>query len=223
MNKLLFIVLFLISQTLFSQRQSVEDFNKIDISGSVYATLIKSTTAAVDVDMKKGNRDDLEINVRGGELKIKFKNKMWGNSSKAEVIIYYSQNINKIECSAGSKLNTEETISSDRISIDVSSGANCSLDLKSKEVYADVSSGGKITLKGETISLKADASSGGFCTAVYLNAENVTASASSGGGITTTALKSINAETSSGGSVKYAGNPEKVEIDTKLSGSILKM
>ena len=206
----------------FGQSKSLSAFTSISTSGSVSVELIKGASPKAEYTILKGNEEDLIIEVNNGELfvKIKSKNKSWtGSGTKASVKVYY-QTVNKIECSAGSSIAAYSEIDAASMEIGASSGANCQVKVKAKDLDVDASSGSKISISGTSKSAKYEASSGSKIDASANESETVNADVSSGANVTAYATKSITADASSGGSIKYKGNPETKNINTGMSGSV---
>jgi uncharacterized protein YggU (UPF0235/DUF167 family) len=116
--------------------------------------------------------------------------------------------------SSGSKMMLK--ISSTNVSASSSSGSDLELAGKSKSMIASSSSGSSCTLSGYTEALEVDSSSGSKIDAQELKAVNVTASASSGSGISVFPVEVLDAKSSSGGSIKYYNNPS---VDLKRNES----
>lgn len=210
--------LFVIS--LGAQTRTLSDFSKIDLSGSITATLVQSNESKIDIKMIKGSEESLITEVSGGKLTVKFKKGFmnWNNNKKAEVTIYYAK-LNEIDASAGSAVKSDDVITGNALTFDVSSGANMQLSVEGDMVNIDASSGAAINIKGSSEKAVIDASSGASVNAKYLEVDHTSADVWSGASITCVANKSIEAEASSGGSIKYIGEPTKQNIDVgKYSG-----
>lgn len=206
----------------FGQSKSLPSFNAISTGGSVQVELIKSSVSKVDYTIVKGDEDDLYIEVKGNELIVKIKpNRGFWNSSntKAKVTVYY-QSLNSIDCAAGSSIKSESEIVAENMDIESSSGASCSVALKCTDLNVDSSSGSRVTVNGIASSVNYDASSGASINAASLLASEAIADVSSGASISLYASKKLNADASSGGSIKYKGDPEKTNISSGISGSI---
>ncbi|MBC7885073.1 MAG: DUF2807 domain-containing protein [Saprospiraceae bacterium] len=222
--RLLFSVLFslCLMSVGFGQSKTLPSFTSISTSGSVKVELVKGDQSKAEYTIVKGSADDLIIEVTGGELdvKIKSKNSFWNRSeTKANVTVYY-QTLNEIDCSAGSSISSNSEIKASVMDIDASSGAKCQVKVQSDGIKVSTSSGSKVTVSGTTGSATYDASSGARIDAVNLVASDADADVSSGGSISLFASKKLKAEASSGGNIKYRGNPASTNIDSGMSGSI---
>lgn len=224
MSKSIFLNLFLIlfCASLFAQSKSLSNFNSIKTAGSVEVTLINGNTPRAEYTIQKGKSEDLYLEVENNVLLVKIKSKKssWNRSeTKAKITVYYTK-LSSIECVAGSSLYSESEIVTENMSIETASGANCNIKLQCSNVVLNSSSGSKISLNGKVGSAKYDASSGSKINAVLLTASIADATVSSGASISLNAIKKLKADASSGGSIKYKGKPENVNIDSGMSGSI---
>jgi hypothetical protein len=96
------------------------------------------------------------------------------------------------------------------------------LEVGSSVLTADVSSGGILKITGSTTSLHVDVSSGGVFRGYELKSETADADASSGGVASFSVSKNLSADASSGGSIRYRGNPDKIRSNSSVAGSIKK-
>lgn len=223
MKKLSTLLITLLTITsLSAQTRSLGDFNEVSVSGSVTARLVQSNETKVDIKMIKGSIDDLITEVKGGDLTVKFKKDMFGNSKKeAKVTIYYKA-LNEIDASAGCSVGSDEVVSSSSLDIEASSGSTINLEVEGEMVNVDASSGSNIKLKGSSKKTDMEASSGSSINAKMLDADEAKADVSSGASISLVANKSLEADASSGGSIKYKGDPKHTDIDSgKYSGGAI--
>jgi hypothetical protein len=146
----------------------------------------------------------------------------WGNKTSAEFVVYYT-NLDGIEVSSGSTLTAENEVASQNMEIEVSSGSTCKIELVAEKVDVEVSSGSTLMLRGETDALSVEVSSGSTFNGQDFKAERVDVEASSGSTAKVWALRQIEANASSGSSIKYKGNPSKKDLSAgKYSGGSIK-
>ena len=99
---------------------------------------------------------------------------------------------------------------------DASSSGDVSIkSLKAENVEADASSSGDVILSGVCRSADLSASSSGDVDAKNLKADVVKAKASSAGDVSCYPIESLEATTSSAGSVNYKGNPKQIDYHPK--------
>lgn len=158
------------------------------------------------------------------ETEIKSPKLMLDASSAANINITKSD-VGTCSIDASSAANVEGAIKADNCVIDMSSASDVNVALLAVRCDVTASSASSATLSGEAGDIEITVSSAAKVDAMDLNARNADVSASSGGSIKITCMKSIDASASSGGSVKYAA---KGDLDSELKhtssgGSVRKL
>lgn len=203
-----------------SEVRQVGSFSGIKSAEAVDVYLKKGDKESVRVEVNGTRLSDVITEVSGSYLKIHMAS---GNYRKTNVKVYVTYtNLDKISASSASNIFSEGTIKTSSIDISASSAATVEVSLDAGIVTADVSSAGDIVLEGRSRSLEVEASSAGDIDAYRLESEDVRARASSAGSVKVTATKSLDARASSGGDVRYRGNPLKTNTDSSSGGSVKK-
>ena len=158
------------------------------------------------------------------ETEIKSPKLMLDASSAANINITKSD-VGTCSIDASSAANVEGAIKADNCVIDMSSASDVNVALLAVKCDVTATSAASATLSGEAGDIEITVSSAAKVDAMDLNARNADVSASSGGSIKITCMKSIDASASSGGSVKYAA---KGDLDPELrhtssGGSVKKL
>lgn len=158
------------------------------------------------------------------ETEIKSPKLMLDASSAANINIAKSD-VGTCSIDASSAANVEGAIKADNCVIDMSSASDVNVALLAVKCDVTATSAASATLSGEAGDIEITVSSAAKVDAMDLNARNADVSASSGGSIKITCMKSIDASASSGGSVKYAA---KGDLDPELrhtssGGSVKKL
>ena len=158
------------------------------------------------------------------QAEIKTPKLMLDASSAANINITKSD-VGTCSIEASSAANVEGAIKADNCVIDMSSASDVNVALLAVKCDVTATSAASATLSGEAGDIEITVSSAAKVDAMDLNARNADVSASSGGSIKITCMKSIDASASSGGSVKYAA---KGDLDPELrhtssGGSVKKL
>lgn len=158
------------------------------------------------------------------QAEIKTPKLMLDASSAANINITKSD-VGTCSIDASSAANVEGAIKADNCVIDMSSASDVNVALLAVKCDVTATSAASATLSGEAGDIEITVSSAAKVDAMDLNARNADVSASSGGSIKITCMKSIDASASSGGSVKYAA---KGDLDPELKhtssgGSVKKL
>ena len=193
------------------------------------------TGEAIDVYLKKGAKESLKVEVTGDELSRVITEVMGSNlrihlrdnnrffQSKINVKVYVTYvSLSRIYASSAANVFSDGVIKADKLDIQASSAADIELKIEAGEVNVHASSAADVILEGTAKKLFADASSSGEIDAYACPVETADASASSAGGIKLSVSQSLEARGSSGGSVRYRGNPTRTNTRSSSGGSVKK-
>lgn len=214
-------------------------FNAIKASEGLQVYLTQNDNENVLVEADENLQELIIVEIIDNTLKIHTKKNIgWAKAKKVHVNF---KNVARIAATSGSNVYTTNTINTNNLNIESSSGSNISMEVKTNflscesssgsniklnveasSLSCESSSGSNILLSGKTTKLIAEASSGSGIRAGELIAESSQVDASSGSNITVNTSKELIAKATSGGGINYYGNPEKVEKEGGVSGSILK-
>lgn len=197
---------------------------KIDVvkaSNGLDVVVVNSTVQVVSVEADENLQDIIETELKNGVLYVRTTKNIRKAKSKKVTIAYIE--LDGIHASSGTNVKSLSGVVSNNLDLKASSGAQMELTVLAKELSAQASSGGKITLKGQARNFGSKASSGSVIDARELIAIHCTSRASSGGSISLNIERSLDAKASSGGEIKYQGEPELITENTSSSGSVRKM
>ncbi len=197
-------------------------FSSIDVNEGIRVELTYGDKEFVEVTADKEYIDRVMTEVSGGELNIYMKGNNWNNWNKKVLVKVTAVEIDKIDVSSGASVISQNLIESDNLDMSVSSGAAIKIAFKAPKASCDASSGGAAKLKGVAKFFDTQASSGSSIHASEVKAVKVNADVSSGASISVYAEDELEAEASSGGTIKYSGSPKMVDIDKSSGGSVRK-
>ncbi|WP_338731246.1 head GIN domain-containing protein [Mangrovimonas cancribranchiae] len=195
-------------------------FNEIKVSRGLDVYLTQANSTSIKVQADENLHDIIKTEVKDNVLKIYAKENI--ASSAAKKIMVNFNNVSKIESTSGSDVFSNNTIQSKELELSATSGSDMELSIETQTLVCDASSGADMELSGKTRSLIAKASSGSEIDTENLSSETAQVKASSGAGVSVNTSKKITASASSGGDITYYGNPEIVEKNDNVSGSIRK-
>jgi len=225
MKKVIAFVLFIgVSAIAYGQDtevRSIGDFSGIKSSEGIDVYLKKGTKEAVKVEVSGTSLSNVLTEVSGGYLKIHMRENRYRGSINVKVYVTYVS-IDKISASSASSVYTQDPIKSSRLSISASSAATVDIAIEVGSVDVSTSSAAEVELEGKAQKAVYEASSAGEVDADDLHAENAKASASSAGSIRLSVSKEFDGRASSGGSIRYRGNPSRSNTDASSGGSVRK-
>ncbi len=194
------------------------NFTKVDASRGLDVVIEQSGAQSVTVEADDNIQEHILTKVDNGTLTITSDKGSYSNATKKVTV--KMPVIDAIETGGGVSLTSTGVLKSDELIIKATSGSSIKMNIDAGKVTTESSSGSTIKLSGKVATLGTSSSSGSTIEAQNLMAENVTAQASSGSSTDVNALKSFNGQASSGGSLQYKGQPEKVEKHESSGGSV---
>jgi hypothetical protein len=224
MKKLLIIMLIGFINTATAQQsesRSVGSFAGIKVSEGIDVFLKKAGKEALRVEVTGVKLSEVITEVSGDYLKIHLKDGEYPNGRTVKVYVSYVQ-LTKLSASSAANIFADGVIKVNQLSLSASSAATIDIELDADKLEVSASSAADLELRGKANTLEIDVSSAGEVDAYDLMAESVEVEVSSAGSAKVNAVKEINADASSGGSIRYKGNPERSNINSSSGGSVKK-
>ena len=205
-----------------TEKRTVDgEFKNISVSNAIDLVIEQSDATEITVEADDNLQKEIVTRVENGTLIIECKYSSFRNITSKTVTVKMPA-VHKIEASSASTVETNGTIQSEDITLDVSSAASMDVNIESDRIAIDAGSGSSVDIIGKALSLTTSASSGGSIDAEKLMANEVHADASSGGTVSVRPILSLKADASSGGNINYSGNPKTVEKSATSGGSVSK-
>jgi len=198
-----------------------ESFTEIKATEGLDVYLTQGNETSIIVEADENLHDVIITEVIDNVLKIHTSENIgW---SKAKKVTVSFKDISKITSTSGSDVFSTNTITTEHLKLNSTSGSDMTLDVNVTVLECKSTSGSDLRLSGKADKLIAEATSGSDIKAGELIAESSQVKATSGADITVNTSKEITAKATSGGDIKYYGNPEKVAKSNNVSGSIRKL
>lgn len=199
-------------------RTITSNFDAISVSNGLEVQLTMSDETSLSLEADENLHDIIITEVEDGVLRIYSEKNIW--SAKSKKVYLTATDIIKIKATSGADVRSENTISADEFDVRTSSGANVRLMLDVSDLICNTSSGSDARLKGSAGSFMASSSSGSNIRANELMVRSCNADVSSGANISVNVTGKLEANASSGGGIRYSGNPENVQKNSSSGGSI---
>ncbi|MCB0504735.1 MAG: DUF2807 domain-containing protein [Cyclobacteriaceae bacterium] len=207
--------------SVFAQKtatRKLEKFTAISASEGIDVTLVKGSSYEAKITASGIEMEDVLTEVSGGRLKIHLDG---GNHRNIDVNVEVTfVSLNEIKASSAADIKSSSVIEADMLEIDASSAADIDLKIKVKELHVDASSSADITLSGTADKQNVDISSAADYKAFELVSKEGDISASSAADANVNVTESLYASASSGASVRYKGNPDKVKEHSSSGGDV---
>ena len=125
-----------------------------------------------------------------------------------------------MNASSDSDINSKNTLNGETLKVKASSGSDVNLDIHYKNFSVDASSGSDARIIGKTKNLEVEASSGSDIKAQDLESVICNVKVSSGSDATVSVSEELYAKASSGGDIRYYGNPQIKDINESSGGDV---
>jgi hypothetical protein len=201
-----------------NEDRNVPSFTKIDLG--VPATLFfeLGEKQKVSIDAESDILKEIETEVKGNTLEIKFKSWHFKPTGKITINITVPA-IEGLDVSGSGYIEGKGKINSKSLKLDVSGSGKIKIaDLSATDIKTDISGSGKVELGGSDVisSHKIDISGSGAVSASDLQVESVKASISGSGNCRVFVKQTLHADISGSGHIYYKGSPK---VNANISGS----
>ena len=213
------LVFFLFSVSVFCQQKTIGEFTELIIKDGLHVTLISGDKNAISIISK--NKKGVTVTNKDGRLKISMKPLQTLKGIDANIELFFTGDISKIDVSRGAYLSVLDTLQTKELHIRSRKGAEIELSLFAKKVNYIANTGGKIIVAGEVEQQQIRISSGGTVDAQQTLSKESTAQITFGGSCEVQSTSLFDLTTRFGGVARVYGNPLKTVHNKTLGGSIL--
>jgi len=196
------------------ERDISSDFDQIKVSQGLDLYITQSNDVALRIEADENLHDLIMTDVENNILRI-YSTENIRRASSRKVMLNINE-ISTIKATSGSDVFSTNTIETHALELVSTSGANMELDIKTQSLNCHSTSGSEIKISGTTDILIASATSGSEIEADKLKAKTSEVKATSGADISVNTSKELTARATSGGDIRYSGNPEKISPELIL-------
>jgi putative autotransporter adhesin-like protein len=220
-KSIIYLVLIVFSTAAFAQKgatRKLDKFTSISVSEGIDVNLIKGNTPQAKIKVDNIDLEDVLTEVSGSTLKIHLDGNNHNNVDVNIDLTYVS--LESVKASSAADIKSSSVIEATDFKIEASSAADVILELKVSTLDVEASSAADVTVSGTANSQTVDISSASDYKAFELKCKSADISASSAADARVTAESSLEASASSGASIKYKGNPDKLRERSSSGGSV---
>ena len=203
-----------------TEERELDAFAGVKAAEGVDVFLTKGDKERVRVEVTGTDPSNVITEISGSYLKVHMKDGRY-RSVDAKVYVTYVD-LDRLSASSAGSIFSEGTIKARSMDISASSAGSVEISIEANAIAVSSSSAGDVELKGKVTKINIEAASAGEIDAYDLEAEEVDALASSAGSVKIHAKESLHARASSGGSIRYRGNPDRSNTNSSSGGSVKK-
>jgi len=201
-----------------TDKRKLDKFTTISVSEGIDVRLIKGSTYEAKIIARNIDLDEILTEVSGGHLKVHLEGNNHNNINVSIDVTFVS--LEGIYASSAADIKSSSVIEASNLKIKASSAADIDLEIKVSTLDVSASSAADIVLSGTTDSQTVDISSASDYKAFDLKSKVADVSASSAADARVTVSENLDAHASSGASVKYKGNPDKLKEHSSSGGDV---
>lgn len=226
-----------------NENRNVGQFSGVNVATGVVLNFKQETPISVNVVADADKLQYIVTRVENGILNVYIDDKVQKNLKFKNISVNVSApNLEQIKTTSGAVFNSINAINETKMNVEVSSGAVVNADLnikeqgsitvtsgavinsrlKANELIMKLTSGSTANLNGNVGFGKLEVSSGATGNTGNLSFKKVEIHATSGASVSCDVEEELAAKASSGGSIKYKGNPKINSDISKISGGSLK-
>jgi len=203
--------------------RNVSGFTGVKVATGIELVLSQGNTEAVAVSAADvESRNMIVTEVKDGVLKIYFDNRQNVKWKKARNLKAYvsAVTLKLLHASSGASVKIEGAVKANTLDVDLSSGAMLNGAFNASDIKLTQNSGSIANVNGTVQNLRIDVSSGAKFRGYDIAADKCDVDVSSGGAVEVTVNKTLEADASSGGSVRYKGACTITKAHTSSGGSV---
>ncbi|MEQ8239554.1 MAG: head GIN domain-containing protein [Cyclobacteriaceae bacterium] len=225
---------------LFGQTRTLDSFSEVSTQESIDVIIKKGNENSAKIIARGIDESEVITRVSGDKLKIELEDNNYRNVD-VQVIVTFRGTLEALYASSSGSISVEdpivnntffkldvsssgeidlESLTSPSIDMEASSSGDIKARIDTKRLTAKASSSGEIDIRGKAVKTEIKVSSSGDFEGEYFQTIEADVSASSGGSIKLEVQEEIKARASSGGSIRYSGDPKFVDSSTSSGGSI---
>lgn len=211
-----------------AEKRTIAGFHGIIVSTGIELILTEGTKEEVVVSAASTEfRDKIITRVENGILKIIYDNKLQSINTKKEkkfLKAYVSfKTLSSLEANTGAMVEIEGILKSEKLKLNANTGALVKGKISVTALKISQSTGSDVTLTGDADKLEIDGDTGSIFKGTGLAVSICSVKVSTGAGVTVTANKELTASASTGGYVKYKGEPAIREMKKSTGGVVSKI
>lgn len=222
MKKNILIILLLFSISAIAQNREVREigsFDKIDVFGNVSVEMKKGNKESVEITALSVELADVKTNVEDKLLKISMSSDLFKEDSKVKVVVTFKE-LSEIYCNASAEIDINDELTGDKLIVEATSGGIVTLKVKFNAVDLKAYQGAQIDISGETKLQESIINTGGVLSGTNFKSNEVLIKVNTGGKAEIVVNEKLNARVNTKGSLSYFGTPKEEDIKTSLGGTI---
>jgi hypothetical protein len=197
---------------------NVSGFDKVALGSAFTINVQQGSQFSVKASGRDEDLEDLEANVSGGTLKVRYKNTKWGwnNNRKQVRIDIVMPQLRDMDFSGACTATVKGFRNQGDINVNISGASTATIDLDADRVNVDFSGASSIHLNGRASRMEGEVSGATTLKAYDLKTKQVTLDISGASNASVSATDKVDVDASGASSVRYRGG---ASVSSNTSGA----
>lgn len=195
-------------------------FKDVEVSSSLQVYLKQGPGYDVRIEAEENIMPLLKVYMEKDKLVIGLKENTSVDITRDIKVYVTAPEFRNLGASGASSIHSDGTLNGNVITLDLSGASNSDLDVAVNKLAIESSGASAINLTGKTVYFSVDASGNTSIRAYPLVADNVSIDISGAGDAEVFANSRLKVDISGAGSVRYKGNPARLEKEISGAGSV---
>jgi hypothetical protein len=204
----------------------ITNFSSVSVANGIDLYLTQSTSENIKLTGDPDLIKNVIVTKEGSTLKIRHANNGGlGKIFKGKTVKIYVnyKSLEGIDASGGSDVFTQNTLKTEKLSINSSGGSDLKLQVVTKDIQIRVSGGSDLDLKGSASNMELNSSGGSDVKATDFVVDYAKVNVSGGSDADIHVTKGLEASATGGSDISYKGNAALKKTSSSKSGDIKKI
>lgn len=202
-----------------SMTETLKAFDELKVYDQLNVTLVKSNENRAEI-----SGDDVEevsIVNREGRLKVKMEVDNFLDGNETNITLYHTEDLQLVDVNEGAKIKSDKNLEAKYLTLRAQEGGEIQVKVDARNLDTKSVSGGKIMTSGNAENQEIMVRTGGDYDGKELSANQTDVTVFAGGNAVVNTDEYVEANVTAGGTIEIYGNPETVNEDKTLGGSII--
>ena len=218
----IFVIFWEVSAAQKTETRSLDTFRSIRVSSGIEVKLVQGERPAARIEASGISLGEVITEVQGNTLKIGLRSIRFDGRNDVNVQVTYKE-LDRITAVAAASVVSTAAVETEALDLSASAAASIEVEVKALRLSAEASTASAIILSGAAKDVHMEATTSSSIDAYHLEADQVTAEASTASDIGVTVRQEISAEASTAGTIRYKGDPARSNTTATTAGSIRKV
>ncbi|SEB42346.1 Putative auto-transporter adhesin, head GIN domain [Tenacibaculum sp. MAR_2009_124] len=204
-----------------TKKRKISRFNEVSVGGSFTVMLVEGKVGTLKIEGEENIIPYLETEVKGGDLRIGFKDNMNIRITKKLIVTVPFNSLSAVSLGGSGDINVTKEIDNNSVAFNIGGSGDIKARVNTSNVKTSIGGSGTIKLSGKTNNFKCSIGGSGNVRAFDLKTNNLKASIAGSGDVSVYVTSEIKAAMVGSGNIYYKGKPNNIDTTSAGSGDVV--